>query len=106
MANKETPNRHSDSADNARSQGEAGDLARGDPEAQEKLNGRAGGGDSGGGAYPNPHSGKEGNSSREGYMGHGGQTEMAYHGTGQLGEDTTGGNANSPARKTPPARKD
>jgi hypothetical protein len=99
MANKETPNRDTDSADNAQSWGQSGDLARGDPEAMEKLNGRLGGGDSGGGAYPNPHSGKEGGK-REGYMGSGGQTEMPYYGTGQLGEEDVGENANSPAKKT------
>ena len=98
MANKEEPNRDSGSPDNPRSWGQSGDLARGDPEAVEKLNGRAGGGDSGGGAYPNPHTGKEpGNG---GFMGHGGQTEMPYHGKGQLGEETVEGNENSPARKT------
>lgn len=65
----------------------------------QALNGREGGGDSGGGAYPNPHSGKD-DPGREGYMGHGGQTEMPYHGAGRLGEQDTGGNANSPAKKT------
>ena len=99
MANKETPNRDTDSADNPGSWAQSGDLARGDPEDIEKLNGQLGGGDSGGGAYPNPHSGKEG-SGREGYMGHGGQTEMPYHGTGQLGEKDVGGTGNSPAKKT------
>jgi hypothetical protein len=99
MANKETPNRHTDSADNPRSWGQAGDLARGDPEALEKLNGRIGGGDSGGGAYPNPHSGKK-SGGREGFMGHGGQTEMPYHGSGQLGDEDVGGNANAPAKDT------
>jgi hypothetical protein len=105
MANKETPNRHTDSADNAQSWGQSGDLARGDPEEIEKLNGRLGGGDSGGGAYPNPHSGKEGGD-REGYMGSGGQTEMPYHGTGQLGEQDVGGTDNSPAKKAAPGEKD
>ena len=64
--------------------------------------GRTGGGDSGGGAYPNPHSGKK--ESKDGFMGHGGQTEMPYHGTGQLGEQDIEGeeNANSPAKKTAP----
>ena len=99
MTNKETPNRHTDSADNPRSEGEAGDLSRGDPEKAEDMNGRLGGGDSGGGAYPNPHSGKEGGG-REGYMGHGGQTEVPYHGTGQLGEQDVGENANEPAKET------
>ena len=63
---------------------------------KEKLGGRGGGGDSGGGAYPNPHQGKEGK--RGGFMDHGGQTEMAYHGTGRLGGDKTGENANAPAK--------
>ena len=72
-------------------------------EDKDKLGGRAGGGDSGGGAYPNPHSGKDGK--RGGFMDHGGQTRMPYHGTGQLGEDDTGGNANAPARKTKPGER-
>ena len=62
----------------------------------DKLNGRQGGGDSGGGAYPNPHSGKTGGA-REGFTGTGGQTEQPYHGHGQLGEDETDGNPNAPA---------
>jgi hypothetical protein len=64
-------------------------------DGKEKLSGRGGGGDSGGGAYPNPHSGKE--AKRGGFMDHGGQTEMPYHGTGRLGEKKTGDNANAPA---------
>ena len=55
-------------------------------------------GESDGGAYPNPHTGKKpGNG---GFMGHGGQTEMPYYGAGQLGDKAVDGNANSPARKT------
>ena len=67
--------------------------------------GRTGGGDSGGGAYPNPHAGKK--AGNDGFMGHGGQTEMPYHGSGQLGEqDAEGeGNANSPAEKTSSGNK-
>ena len=61
-----------------------------------KQNGRSGGGDSGGGAYPNPHSGKEGG--KDGFMDRGGQTEMPYHGHGQLGEEETGDNPNAPAK--------
>ena len=99
MANEEGPNSTTHSGDNARSWGQAGDLARDDPENVEKMNGRSGGGDSGGGAYPNPHTGKE-SGGKDGYMGHGGQTEMPYHGSGQLGEDKVGGNENSPAEKT------
>jgi hypothetical protein len=101
MGNPETPNSSTHSSDNPRSHGQAGDLARGDPEEIEKLNGRMGGGDSGGGAYPNPHTGKEGGG-KDGYMGHGGQTEMPYHGTNRLGEDDLGPNPNSPAGKTKP----
>ena len=66
--------------------------------ADEKTSGRSGGGDSGGGAYPNPHSGKQGGKT-DGYMGHGGQSEMPYHGKGQLGEDKVGENANAPAEE-------
>lgn len=59
--------------------------------------GRSGGGDSGGGAYPNPHSGRK--PDKGGFMGHGGQTEMEYHGQGQLGEQVLEGNENAPAAK-------
>lgn len=61
----------------------------------DNPNGRGGGGDSGGGAYPNPHSGKEGG--KDGFMGSGGQTEMPYHGPGRLGEEEVGDNPNAPA---------
>lgn len=68
----------------------------------DKHNGRQGGGDSGGGAYPNPHTGKEGRGKegggKEGFTGSGGQTEMPYHGSGQLGEEETGDTPNAPAR--------
>jgi hypothetical protein len=49
-----------------------------------------------GGAYPNPHTGKEDAGKSEGF--HGGQSKTAYHGTGQLGEQDVEGqeNANSP----------
>ena len=99
MSNPETPNASTDSADNPKSWGQAGDVARGDPDQQASFNGATGAGQSGGGAYPNPHTGKEGGKN-EGWMGHGGQTEMPYHGSGQLGEEKTGENANSPAQKT------
>ncbi len=76
-----------------------------DKEDQQKIEretGSTGAGQSGGGAYPNPHSGKSKKS--DGFFGHGGQSEMEYHGTGQLGEKKIGGNANSPARKSAPAK--
>lgn len=49
--------------------------------------GRGEGGDSGGGSYENPHSGKDGNSDVGGFMGHGGQTDIGYHGGGQPGTE-------------------
>ncbi len=57
-----------------------------------------GGGQSQGGAYPNQQRGKPGRGG--GFMGHGGQSEIAYHGKGQLGEDHSveGENANAPAK--------
>lgn len=63
---------------------------------------RDGGGESGGGAYDNPHAGKKGGSG--GFMGHGGQTEQPYHGGEQLGDETVaeGGNPNSATRKAKP----
>jgi len=50
-----------------------------------------GGGESGGGPYPNPHTGKSG---KKGFDG--GQSAKRYHGSGQLGNRPTrpGGNAN------------
>jgi hypothetical protein len=40
---------------------------------REDSSGREGAGDSGGGAYPNPHTGKK---PKPGFLGHGGQTEI------------------------------
>ena len=47
-------------------------------------------GESGGGAYPNPHDGDEGDADF-----HGGQSEQAYYGNGQLGEKDVGKTHNS-----------
>jgi hypothetical protein len=69
----------------------------------KRMGGRSGGGDSGGGPYPNPHTGKEG-SGREGFFGSGGQTEMPYHGGEQLGDKDGGGNLNAATRKPKPRR--
>lgn len=54
---------------------------------QEAMNGRRGSGDSGGGAYPNPHTNKDDadKARPDSFLGHGGQTEMGYYGPGQLG---------------------
>lgn len=64
-----------------------------------ETHGKKGGSESNGGGYPNPHRGKEPEENSETIMGHGGQSKMAYHGTGQLGEENTGtGNENAPAK--------
>ena len=65
--------------------------------SRDKLKGT---GESQGGAYPNPHGRKPDEEREDGPMGHGGQSEMAYHGTGRLGEDEVEGarNPNAPAR--------
>jgi hypothetical protein len=57
-------------------------------------------GESQGGAYPNPHSGKRAKAGADTFLGHGGQTEIGYHGKGQLGEDEVEekSNPNSPAK--------
>ena len=72
----------------------------GDPVAASAFNehkATEGGGESGGGAYPNPHTGKA--EKNDGLFSHGGQTDNGYHGTGQLGTQETGqGNANAPAK--------
>ncbi|MDB5692325.1 MAG: hypothetical protein JWO81_1388 [Alphaproteobacteria bacterium] len=70
--------------------------------SDDEMQGRSGGGDSGGGAYPNPHTGKgdeSGGGGSDGYMGHGGQSGMPYHGRGRLGEKKTGDNANAPTEE-------
>jgi hypothetical protein len=53
-------------------------------------------GESGGGAYPNPHTGKE-DTGKGGF--HGGQSVMGYHGKGQLGSDDVGDTENAPAEE-------
>lgn len=101
MSSEKGPSARTGSADTPASQGEAGDLARGAPTAKDEFNGRLsglGGGDSGGGAYPNPHTGKKPEGG--GFVGHGGQTEMEYHGKGQLGGEVTEGNSNAPAEES------
>jgi hypothetical protein len=56
-------------------------------------------GESGGGAYPNPHTGKDGSKrARNSLFGHGGQTEQAYHGSGQLGDQKIGEQPNAGSR--------
>ncbi len=50
---------------------------------------KAGGSESEGGAYPNPHTGKKGDNS--GFLGHGGQTEIDYSGPGGKRDPDDGG---------------
>ena len=54
------------------------------------------GGESAGQAYPRKRR-KVGKI--DGFMGHGGQSEMAYHGERQSGEDTLPEQPNAPARE-------
>jgi hypothetical protein len=70
-----------------------GYIASGNPEVLDEES--EAGGESGGGAYPHPHKGKE--PKKDGFMASGGQSEMAYHGTGQLGARKTGDNPNAPS---------
>jgi hypothetical protein len=48
---------------------------------------RAPGGESGGAHYDNPHTGKDGDGDASGFMGHGGQTDIGFHGGGQAGDE-------------------
>jgi hypothetical protein len=57
--------------------------------------GRLGGGDSGGGPYPNPHPRK---AHKSGFAG--GQTSAAYHGSQQLGEEPIDGKENPNAARS------
>jgi hypothetical protein len=53
-------------------------------------------GESGGGAYQNPHTGKGDNPhGPDKFNGHGGQTTIAYHGGEQLGKEQPAPNPNS-----------
>lgn len=75
--------------------GEDHPKAQADGVGTDITHGR-GEGESQGGAYPNPHTGKEDAGKSEGF--HGGQSKTAYHGTGQLGDQDVAGqeNVNSP----------
>ena len=62
-------------------------MAEHDDAVEDAPGKTAGGGESDGGAYPNPHTGKKPKGG--GFMGHGGQTEIDYSGTG-AGDDDVG----------------
>ncbi|QNE31583.1 hypothetical protein F1C10_06330 [Sphingomonas sp. NBWT7] len=64
----------------------AGTSDAADPQESRKPKAE---GESQGGAYPNPHSGKK----PGGFDG--GQSERAYHGSGRLGEEKTGEQPNA-----------
>ena len=77
--------------------GTEADMADDNGELASRRDAHSGGlpnaGESGGGAYPNPHSGKDG----DGFQG--GQTEQGYFGTGQLGEKDVGKTENAPSEE-------
>lgn len=89
-------------ADKHPTQAVADDGHKGAPDGTNRPgeNGRGKGGDSGGGPYPNPHTGKGAEGRKEGFGKHGGQTEMGYHGTEQLGDQEVkpDGNPNAGAK--------
>lgn len=53
------------------------------------------GGESGGGPYPNPHSGKPAREKPGNFKG--GQSDQAYYGKGRLGEKKVGETENAPS---------
>ena len=61
------------------------------------TSGRGGGGESGGGPYPNPHTGKSEEEAAKSSGKERGQSVKGYHGTGQLGDQEVkpGGNTNA-----------
>jgi len=62
--------------------GQTSPKLRSDGVSDVDTHGRSSGGDSGGGAYPNPHTGKEERGESEGFGG--GQSEQRYYGGGKL----------------------
>lgn len=56
-------------------------------------------GESGGGPFPNPYSGKDGSpDGPDTFTGHGGQAKQGYYGKGQLGAKDVGENDNAPSK--------
>lgn len=77
------------------------DGAKGAPDGvgDAATHGKSGGGESSGGAYPNPHAGKK-PEGQGGFLGHGGQSEINYHGPDQLGDtDVPGDNPNAATKR-------
>lgn len=67
-------------------------ASAGQPDMQDN------GGQSGGGAYPNPYS-RTGRNPEEGEGFHGGQSIAGYHGKGQLGSEDVGETDNAPTEE-------
>lgn len=71
------------------------------PDEHGELASRRGGqeqkGESGGGPYPNPHSGKRDADESGDFKG--GQSNQAYYGKGQLGEADVGETPNAPSKQ-------
>ncbi|MFS0773498.1 hypothetical protein [Sphingomonas sp. 1P08PE] len=76
-------------------QASGGDGHKGADDGVGDAPAKHGGGESGGGTYPNPQTGKKPTSQE--FMGHGGQTEIDYSGPG--GKDQKGSNANAIAKE-------
>lgn len=76
-------------------QAAGGDGAKGAPDGVNVTHDKTGGSESSGGHYPNSHDHQK--EKTGGFFGHGGQTEIAYSGTGQGGhdDDPEVGNANA-----------
>jgi hypothetical protein len=55
-------------------------------------------GQSGGGAYPHPKNDPEEAEPEDGFMGHGGQSDMRYYGGSQLGTEDIGEQPNAPTK--------
>lgn len=79
--------------------GEGRPKLRDDGVGTDHTHGRSRG-ESAGGAYPNPHTGKGSQENLDGFMGHGGQSNIDYHGSGRLGDQDVKGqqNHNSPTK--------
>jgi hypothetical protein len=52
-------------------------------------------GESGGGAYPHPKNNLDASQEENSFMGHGGQSDMRYYGSHQLGSEETGDEHNA-----------
>jgi hypothetical protein len=97
MVNDEHSSRRDGGKDGQPSPDEKETVATGNPEDRETFHGRSSDGDSAGGNYPDPRGDEEGEAG--GFMGHGGQSDMAYYGHGQLGDKKLGPNPNAPDKK-------